>query len=87
VSKDARQAGRRSIERYFRENMDEPMGKVAAAGLFGFLLEEIGPSIYNKAVADLQERMQMHLSQPGLECARRRISLLAQAPPAGRPRK
>jgi uncharacterized protein (DUF2164 family) len=56
-----------SIERYFRENMEEKIGNVAASGLLGFFLEEVGPSIYNKAVADVQERMQMRISDLDIE--------------------
>ena len=50
LTKEARTEAIASIERYFREHMDEPIGNVAAGGLLGFFLEEIGPSIYNKAV-------------------------------------
>ena len=51
LAKEVRKEAIASIERYFRENMDEPIGNVAAGALLGFLLEEIGPSIYNQAVA------------------------------------
>jgi uncharacterized protein (DUF2164 family) len=67
LGKEARAQAVASIERYFRENMDEPIGNVAAGGLLGFLLEEIGPSIYNKAVADVQERLQARVSEVDLE--------------------
>ena len=50
ISKEQRQRAVQSIERYFRENMDEPIGNVAAGGLLGFFLEEIGPLVYNRAV-------------------------------------
>ena len=56
LNKEARQEAIASIERYFRENMDEPIGNIAAGALLGFVLEEIGPAIYNQAVADVQER-------------------------------
>lgn len=56
-----------SIERYFRDNMEEKIGNVAASGLLGFFLEEVGPSIYNKAVADVQERMQMRIAELDIE--------------------
>ena len=52
-----------SLERYFREHMDEPIGNVTAGALLGFFLEEIGPSIYNQGVADAQERMQARLQE------------------------
>ena len=56
-----------SIERYFRDNIEEKIGNVAASGLLGFFLEEVGPSIYNKAAADVQERMQMRISELDIE--------------------
>ena len=67
LNKDARQVAISSIERYFRENMDEPIGNVAAAGLLGFMLEEIGPAIYNQAVMDVQERLQARVAEVDLE--------------------
>jgi uncharacterized protein (DUF2164 family) len=57
LSKEARKEAIASIERYFQENMEEKIGNIAAAGLLSFFLEEIGPSIYNRAVADAQERL------------------------------
>jgi uncharacterized protein (DUF2164 family) len=56
-----------SIERYFRENMEEKIGNIAAGALLGFFLEEIGPVVYNKAVADVQERLQQRVSELDLE--------------------
>ena len=67
LSKEARTQAITSIERYFRENMEEKIGNVAAGGLLGFFLEEIGPAIYNKAVADVQERLQARVSEVDIE--------------------
>ena len=67
LSKEARTQAIASIERYFLEHMDEKIGNIAASGLLGFFLEEIGPVIYNKAVADVQERLQMRVSEIDLE--------------------
>ena len=58
LPKDVRQQAISSIERYFQENMDEKIGNIAAGGLLGFFVEEIGPVIYNMAVAEVQERLQ-----------------------------
>ena len=52
LSKESRNAAVLSIERYFEENMEERIGNIQAAALLHFFLEEIGPSVYNKAVAD-----------------------------------
>ncbi len=68
LHKDARSAAIQSIERYFRENMDERIGNIQAGALLAFFLEEIGPSVYNKAVADAQERIQMRATELDIEC-------------------
>lgn len=67
LSKEDRQQAITSIERYFREHMDEPIGNIAAAGLLGFFLEENGPSVYNKAVTDVQHRLQARVSELDFE--------------------
>ena len=63
LSKHAQQQAITSIERYFRENMDEPIGNMQSGALLNFFLAEIGPSIYNKAVADVQENLQARLQE------------------------
>jgi uncharacterized protein (DUF2164 family) len=67
LSKDARAQAVASIERWFRENMDEPIGNVTAGALLGFFLEEIGPSIYNQAVAEVQEKLLGRVQELDLE--------------------
>lgn len=67
ISKEARKQAITSIERYFRENMDEPIGNVAAGALLGFFLEEVGPLVYNQAVADVQDRLQARVMEVDLE--------------------
>lgn len=67
LDKQVRQQAIASIERWFRENMDEPIGNVAASGLLGFFIEEIGPAIYNQAVRDVQERLQARIAELDIE--------------------
>ena len=67
LPKEARQQAIASIERYFRENMEEKIGNIAASGLLSFFLEEVGPLVFNKAVAEVQERMQMRISELDIE--------------------
>jgi uncharacterized protein (DUF2164 family) len=47
-----------SIKRYFAENLDDDIGDLKASLLLDFVLKEIGPSLYNRAVADAQARIQ-----------------------------
>ncbi len=67
LGKEARKQVILSIERYFREHMDEPIGNVTAGALLGFFLEEVGPLVYNKAVADVQERPQQRVMEVDIE--------------------
>lgn len=67
ISKEARKEAIASIERYFTENMEERIGNIAAGALLGFILEEIGPVVYNKAVTDVQERLQARIMEVDIE--------------------
>ena len=67
ISKEARKEAIASIERYFQENMEERIGNIAAGALLGFFLEELGPIVYNKAVADVQERLQARIMDLDIE--------------------
>jgi uncharacterized protein (DUF2164 family) len=67
LDKEARAEAIASIQKYFQENMEEPIGNIAAGGLLGFFLEEIGPAVYNKGVADAQARLQMRVSELDIE--------------------
>ncbi|MEY2953700.1 MAG: hypothetical protein RLZZ401_1787 [Pseudomonadota bacterium] len=67
IPKEARKEAIASIERYFKENMEEPIGNIAAGALLGFVLAEIGPLVYNQAVADVQERLQARVAELDLE--------------------
>jgi uncharacterized protein (DUF2164 family) len=67
LNKDARAQAVASIERYFKETLDERIGNVQAGALLGFFLEEIGPCIYNRGVADTQERLQMRVAEVDIE--------------------
>jgi uncharacterized protein (DUF2164 family) len=62
ISKDQRNRAIVSIERYFSENMEEKIGNIAAGALLGFILEEIGPTLYNQGVTDTQKRLQILFS-------------------------
>jgi uncharacterized protein (DUF2164 family) len=68
IAKEARKEAVASIERWFLEEREEKIGNIAASALLGFFLEEIAPSVYNKAVADAQERMQMRAMELDIEC-------------------
>ena len=67
ISKPATTAAVASIQRYFTENMDEGLGNLEAGALLSFFLNEIGPTIYNQAVNDVQTRMQARVMELDIE--------------------
>ena len=67
LAKDIKKEAIASIERYFSENMDVKMGNIAAGALLNYFLEELGPLVYNQAVAEVQERLQMRVSELDIE--------------------
>jgi uncharacterized protein (DUF2164 family) len=52
LSADTTKQLQASIKRYVAEHMDEDVGDLKAGMLLDFCLKEIGPSIYNQAIAD-----------------------------------
>lgn len=47
-----------SIKRFFEEELDESIGDLKAARVLEFALKEIGPSVYNQAMADAKDWFQ-----------------------------
>jgi uncharacterized protein (DUF2164 family) len=43
-----------SLKRYSAENLDEELGDLKAGLLLDYCLTEIGPAVYNQAIADAQ---------------------------------
>ena len=62
LSKQVRSVAIASMQRYFQENMAEPIGNLAAGLLLNYFVEELGPAIYNQAIADAQARIQQRMS-------------------------
>lgn len=57
LSDEARKQLIASIKRYVAEHMDEEIGDLGAGLLLDFFVAELGPSIYNSAIADAQARI------------------------------
>ncbi|HEX8956361.1 MAG TPA: DUF2164 domain-containing protein [Burkholderiaceae bacterium] len=87
IPKEAREQVIASIERYFAENMEERIGNVAAGALLGFFLEEIGPLVYNQAVADVQERLLTRVQEIDIEIHEDEFQYWSKMEKTGRKRK
>jgi len=68
LSKEARAAAIESMQRYFAENFDDPLGNLQAGALLDYFVQEIGPSLYNQAIADAQSAMQARVMELDIEC-------------------
>jgi uncharacterized protein (DUF2164 family) len=47
-----------SLKRYAAEHLDEDVGDLKASLLLDYVLKEVGPVIYNRAIADAQSYFQ-----------------------------
>lgn len=67
LPRDERAQAIASIERYFQEELDQRIGNIGAGALLNFFIEEIGPLVYNQAVAQVQERLQQRAQELDIE--------------------
>ena len=72
LTKEDRAQAIASVERYFNahfaDELGTRLGNVQAGALLNFFLEEIGPCVYNQAVAEVQERLALRVSEVDIEC-------------------
>ena len=57
LPKEKRAEAIASLKKYFEDEAREPIGDLRAGLLLDYFLEEIGPAIYNRAIADAQARL------------------------------
>jgi uncharacterized protein (DUF2164 family) len=62
LTNEARADAIASIQQYFERNMPEAIRELPAGLLLNFFVEEIGPAIYNKAIADAQAWLSMRVA-------------------------
>lgn len=62
LPKQARTDAIASLQQYFEQNLPAPIGDLAAGLLLDYILEEIGPLVYNKAISDAQQRLQQRVT-------------------------
>jgi uncharacterized protein (DUF2164 family) len=68
ISKETERRLIGSIQRYFEETMDDEIGDLKASLLLDFVLREIGPSIYNRAIGDAQAHLHEKVSELDGSC-------------------
>ena len=58
LTPEARKRALASITQYVSENLDQELGDLQSGFLLDFVLKEIGPTIYNRAIQDAQTYLQ-----------------------------
>lgn len=51
-----------SIKRFFLQELDENIGDLRARIVLDYFVREIGPSVYNQAIADAQQTLERAVS-------------------------
>lgn len=74
LTKEARERLLASIKRYALEELDADIGDLKATLFLDYVLEEMGPTIYNQAVMDVQKHWQVRLDDLGGEVYERESS-------------
>jgi uncharacterized protein (DUF2164 family) len=62
LSPDARKQALASIKQYASENLEQDLGDLQAGLMLDYILKDIGPSIYNRAIQDAQTYLQDRIS-------------------------
>ena len=68
VSDDARKQAVASIRRYFSESLDDEIGELKAILVLDYFLAELGPTIYNQAIADARGFFEERTADLGAIC-------------------
>ena len=77
---------RESIKRYVAENLEQDIGDLKADLLLDFFLTEIGPGIYNRAIADAQAYFQGRVADLEAECYEAEVDYWARSGRTGKRR-
>ncbi len=68
LHKETEQRLLESIKRYFLEQLEQDVGDLKATLLLDYFVKEIGPSIYNQAIADAQAQLRDKLADLDATC-------------------
>ena len=86
LSADLKKQLHASIKRYFVEHLDEDIGDLKAGLLLDYCLKEIGPVVYNRAIADAQAYFQERVVDLEGVCYEKEFTYWAPKPSGRSPR-
>ena len=81
IADEARRQATTALRSYFAEHWDEDVGDLKAGLLLDFILAELGPTVYNQAIADARAFFEERAGDLAAVCHREEF------PSAGRRRR
>jgi uncharacterized protein (DUF2164 family) len=69
ISEDATKQSIASIRRYFDEELEQDIGDLKAGNILEFIIKEIAPTVYNKAIEDAQAFLRDRVADLDGACA------------------
>lgn len=76
----ARKQALASLKRYVSENLDQEIGDLKAELLLDYVLRELGPTIYNQAIADARDFFQERTADLDAVCYRKEFGYWPGSP-------
>ena len=70
ISDDARTQATASLRAYLAEHWEEDVGELKAGLLLDFILTELGPTVYNQAIADARAFLDERVEDMAAVCHR-----------------
>jgi uncharacterized protein (DUF2164 family) len=74
ISADAKKRAIASLKRYASEHFDQEIGDLKADLLLDYILREVGPTIYNQAIADAKDFFQERTADLDAVCYRKEFT-------------
>ncbi len=68
LSDDTRKQAIASIRRYFADELGQEIGELKASLVLDYVLVELGPAVYNKAIADAKSFFDERAADLGALC-------------------
>jgi uncharacterized protein (DUF2164 family) len=79
LHQDVRSAAVASIQRFFGEALQTPIGNLQAREVLDYFMKEVAPSVYNQAIADAQQHLQAKVLDLDVECHEREFDFWKSA--------
>ncbi|HEX8726794.1 MAG TPA: DUF2164 domain-containing protein [Gemmatimonadaceae bacterium] len=80
IPETARKQALASLKRYVSENLDQEIGDLKAELLLDYVLRELGPTIYNQAIADARDFFQERTADLDAVCYRKEFGYWPGSP-------